>query len=91
MGACISRSGRRVWRLAGAGLLVLAPRSALACPVCGFVGVNENWTVYLAMTAMLSALPLLMIGGMVFWLSRRARLGASFPVAQSVPPGATDR
>lgn len=52
-------------------LFVLAPRAALACPVCGLVGVNENWAVYLAMTAVLSALPLLMIGGMVFWLYRR--------------------
>lgn len=61
-----------VGRVALALVLASAPRLAHACPVCGLTGSNDNWGVYLAMTAVLSALPLAMIGGMVYFLHRRA-------------------
>jgi hypothetical protein len=53
-------------------MLTAAPASALACPVCGFIGTSDNTWAYQAMTAMLTLLPLAMIGGGVWWLTRLA-------------------
>ena len=55
-----------------AGLLTAAPASALACPVCGLVGTSNNTWAYQAMTALLTLLPLAMIGAAVWWLTRLA-------------------
>jgi hypothetical protein len=43
----------------------------LACAVCGLMGTGENGWAYLAMTLVMSALPLVMIGGMTWWVYRR--------------------
>jgi hypothetical protein len=48
------------------------PRVALACPVCGLATASDNAWAYTAMTVMLTVLPLGMIGGVVYWVSRRA-------------------
>jgi hypothetical protein len=68
MHECISR---RVVGLT-ASLLTAAPASALACPVCALVGTSNNTWAYQAMTAMLTLLPLAMIGALVWWLARLA-------------------
>ena len=60
---------RRVVSIA-ASLLMAAPASALACPVCGLVGTSDNTWAYQAMSAMLTLLPLAMIGATVWWLAR---------------------
>ena len=54
-------------------LLVLAPRIALACPVC--MGGRDDATraAFLLTTLFLTVLPLILIGGVVWWLTRRAR------------------
>lgn len=52
-------------------LLLAAPSAALACAVCGTSGPTDNGWAYFAMTIVLSALPLGMIGGVVFWVRRR--------------------
>lgn len=60
-------------------ILVLAPSAALACPVCGLVGVEDNATAYASMSLVLMALPLGMIAGIAAWLARsirRAEAGA---------------
>jgi hypothetical protein len=49
-----------------------APASALACPVCGFIGTSDNTWAYQAMSAMLTLLPLAMVGAIVWWLARLA-------------------
>ncbi len=54
-------------------LIALTPAAALACPVCGLAGTQDNWGAYRAMTVMLSALPLGMIGGLVFYLYKKSR------------------
>ena len=65
-----------------ATLLTAAPASALACPVCGFIGTSDNTWAYQAMTAMLIFLPLTMIGVTVWWLARlAARAGTERPSA----------
>ena len=53
-----------------ASLLTAAPASALACPVCGLVGSSDNTWAYQVMSAMLTLLPLAMIGATVWWLAR---------------------
>ncbi len=44
----------------------------LACSVCGLASVDNNGA-YLAMTLMLSGLPLAFIGGVVYWVRARVR------------------
>jgi hypothetical protein len=55
-----------------ASLLTAAPGSALACPVCALVGTSNNTWAYQAMSAMLTLLPLAMVGAIVWWLTRFA-------------------
>jgi hypothetical protein len=55
-----------------ASLLTAAPASALACPVCALVGTGDNTWAYQAMSAMLTLLPLAMVGAIVWWLARLA-------------------
>ena len=65
-------------------LLTAAPASALACPVCGFVGTSDNTWAYQAMSAMLTLLPLAMVGALVLWLARRAaRADTEHPVGRA--------
>ena len=54
-------------------LITLAPAVAFACPVCGLNGTQDNWGAYRAMTVMLSALPLGMIGGLAFYIYKRSK------------------
>ena len=62
-------ASRRVCGIAGS-LLMAAPASALACPVCGLVGTSDNTWAYQVMSAMLTFLPLAMIGATVWWVAR---------------------
>jgi hypothetical protein len=55
-----------------ASVLTGAPASALACPVCGLIGTSDNTWAYQAMSAMLTLLPLAMVGATVWWLTRLA-------------------
>jgi hypothetical protein len=64
---------RRTLALAAAALLVAAPDLASACAVCmGGTG-GGTLRAFAIGTLFLSLLPLAMIGGMVWWLRRRAR------------------
>ena len=68
-----------------AALLLIAPGPALACPVCGLAGTDDSNSAYVAMTIMLSALPLGMIAGVAIWIRRR--IGADG--TESPEPGST--
>lgn len=48
----------------------------LACAACGF-GEDESRGAYIGTTALLSALPLALVFGFVFWLRRRAKQQAA--------------
>jgi high-affinity Fe2+/Pb2+ permease len=62
----------RAWVLSAIGLVLATPALALACPVC-FSAKNEGARIaFLATTVFLTALPLLLIGGVITWLARRA-------------------
>jgi hypothetical protein len=52
-------------------VVTLVPDLALACPVCGTPGSEDAGWAYLAMTLILSGLPLAMIGTVGYWLHRR--------------------
>lgn len=62
--------------------VVLLPRSAWACPVCG-QGRDGTEGALLVMSGVLSALPLLMAGGIVTWIILRMRAAADEPRADS--------
>ena len=52
---------------------VFVPQYAAACAVCFSGRADETRVAFLATTGLLSALPLLLIGSLVWWLRRRAR------------------
>ena len=53
-----------------AGIASLIPAAAWACPAC-MVGDPKTASTYLGMTLMMSALPLLLVGGLGYWLYLR--------------------
>ena len=64
--------------------LLLAPRLALACPVCTGGQKEEVGRAFLVGSLFLSALPLAAIGAAVWWLRRRAR-ALDAPRAAALP------
>jgi hypothetical protein len=67
-------------------MLVLAtPAVALACPVCFNAKDDAARVAFLATTVFLTALPLLLIGGVISWLARRAA-EAELPSDAGAPP-----
>lgn len=56
--------------LSAALIAALAPGSAWACGACALADLKNSKT-YLQMTLFMSAVPLLVIGGMIYWLSGR--------------------
>ncbi|HEY5656767.1 MAG TPA: hypothetical protein VIY27_03170 [Myxococcota bacterium] len=62
------------WLAATFALAVLAsPRIGWACSVCSAGRDEANRVAFIATTAFMTFLPLLMIGGVVWWLVRRVR------------------
>jgi hypothetical protein len=55
------------------GALLWTPRIAVACSVCSAGREDETRTAFIVTTAFMSALPLVVVGGAVWWLRRRAR------------------
>ncbi len=52
--------------------VLLAPQVAHACSVC-FSGQDQARVAFIVTTGFMTALPLLLIGGLVFWLRSRSR------------------
>ena len=63
----------RWFAAAGALAVVWSPRIGWACSVCTAGRDEANRVAFIATTAFLTILPLLMIGGVVWWLSKRVR------------------
>lgn len=57
--------------LAAALGVALGPAAAGACPVC--VGQDPTLSAFFTTALLMSVLPLAMIGGLLFWMSRRSR------------------
>jgi hypothetical protein len=49
---------------------LLIPAAARACPAC-MVGDPKTAATYFSMTVVMSALPMLLIAGLAYWLWRR--------------------
>ena len=58
---------------ASCALLAWTPRASWACAVCTSGTEDSNRLAFILTTALLSFLPLLMVGGIVWWLRRRVR------------------
>ena len=69
-------------------LLVAAPRLAWACSVCTAGRDDESRTAFILMTAFMTFLPLVLIGGILWWLRRRFRELAAAERAAEVGSGA---
>ena len=59
--------------------LTLMPTPAFACSVCGLAGPGDSGWAYVVMSVILSALPLGMIGGTVFWVYTRSAAQREVP------------
>ena len=62
----------------------------LACSVCGAGQEGTEWA-YLAMTGIVSLLPLAMIGGVAGWLYRASKQRDADEAAQRATPGPAPR
>ena len=54
-------------------VVLLAPRLAAACAVCFTGRADETRIAFLVTTGMLTPLPILLVGSLVWWLYRRAQ------------------
>lgn len=84
-------SAARAALAVGMLLAVLLPRVAYACPVCFYTENDANRVAYLVTAIFMTALPFVVVGGILLWVVRRARAadaqvtpGDSVPV-QEVP------
>ena len=76
----------RTWIVVGlASLLVWIPEAAWACAVCTAGRDDETRTAFLLTTVFLSVLPLIMIGGMAWWLTWHARAQERSPAGEERP------
>lgn len=69
MGA--SRAPSRLLLTAAVSVVGMSPRLAQACAVC-FSASDETRDAFLGTTVFMTVLPLLMVGGVVVWMWRRA-------------------
>ncbi len=67
-------------------LLAGAPRAAEACSVCMSGRDDETRAAFLGTTVLLSILPLLLIGGIAWWVWRLARRQAAEAEAREPGP-----
>ncbi len=72
--------------LIGAMALLLAPATAQACAVCMGGAEEEVRKAFIVTTAFLSACPLLMIGGVVWWLRRTLKASSQDEAVQAPSP-----
>jgi hypothetical protein len=73
------------WRLGTIAALLLAPTIAEACPVCMGGAEEEVRKAFIFATAFLTACPLLMVGGVVWWLRRTLRAASEAEARDALP------
>jgi len=85
----VGREGLRALWLAGFGI-ALRPEVALACAACLDPN-DERRGAFLITALVLSALPLAMVGSLVYWLRRRWRASVAGASESSSGPGRISR
>ena len=83
--------GTRGLAVALAGAVLLAPPAARACAVCTAGRDDETAAAFFGTTILLSVLPLVFVGGLVWWLRRRARFLDAERARQGAPAPARAR
>jgi hypothetical protein len=68
----LSRGRAAVILVIGAALMLL-PSLAVACPVCMSGREEDTRFAFIWTTAFLTAMPLVLVGGVIFWLRRRLK------------------
>ena len=68
----MTRAPRRLGA-AGFAAALAAPRAALACAVCLGSQSDLARTAFFGTTMLLTVLPFVLIGGLIWWVRRRAR------------------
>lgn len=63
----------RIWSGLCVAALLAAPRAAGACSVCTTGREDENQLAFILTTIFMSITPLLVVGGVVFFIVRRVR------------------
>ena len=66
-------SSSAAWGVVAAATVLLAPTVAQACPVCMGGAEEDVRTAFIVTTAFLTVCPLLMVGGLIWWLRRTFR------------------
>ncbi len=72
--------------LIAAAVLALWPGAAGACPVCMSNQAEASRNAFIATTGFLTVLPLLMVGGLAWWIRRRSRELARAETRTSLEP-----
>jgi hypothetical protein len=62
----------RAWAAFAVGVVAGVANSALACPSCASP-LEENRQAFVDTTIFLTVVPLMLIGGMIWWIRRRIR------------------
>jgi hypothetical protein len=63
---------RRLFRPAVIAAVAFTPSVALACPLCLGSMSEANRLAFLGTMVLLTSLPVIMIGGLIFWIAKRA-------------------
>jgi hypothetical protein len=77
--------GRALLAFAIAAFLAWMPRVAEACAGCIARGDDDSREAFVATTVVLSLLPFLFVGALIWWIRRRARELALRAEAESAP------
>ena len=72
---------------AGFFLLLLAPRLSEACAVCSAGREDETRTAFIVSTAGMTLLPLVLVGGLIWWIRRRILETESAELNEGRPEG----
>jgi hypothetical protein len=84
----VSAPGTRLARAGAAVLVTAVPNAAWACPLCLGSMSEANRLAFLGTMVLLTSLPVIMIGGLIFWIAKRASaadLEATPPEADAPP------
>jgi len=78
------RSASTLWSLGAIAALLLVPAIGQACPVCMGGAEEDVRTAFILTTAFLTLCPLLMVGGLVWWVRRAFRAASEVEARDAI-------